>query len=79
MVSYLNGAWTPTHGCLSCKRNVIDVDSLEELPTMYMTLMVVETTPFLHHWLARVDALDYPKDKLDVFVFNQVSIMGGRK
>ena len=39
---------------------------------MFMTLMVMETTPFLHHWFERVEALDYPKDKLDVFVHNQV-------
>ena len=46
---------------------------------MFMTLMVMETTPFLHHWFERVEALDYPKDKLDVFVHNQVCGSDSRK
>ena len=79
LVSYLNGAYTPTHGCQACKHNAIDLDTLEELPTMFMTLMVMETTPFLHHWFERVEALDYPKDKLDVFVHNQVCGSDSRK
>ena len=73
MVSYLNSAWTPTAGCLACNRNKMDVSKVEKLPTLYMTLMVEETTPFLHHWFKRLDALSYPKDKLTVFVHNQVS------
>ncbi|XP_067945709.1 multifunctional procollagen lysine hydroxylase and glycosyltransferase LH3-like [Watersipora subatra] len=71
LVSYLNSAWTPTAGCLACSKNRIDVKKEADLPTLYMTLMVEETTPFLHHWFARLDKLTYPRDKLDVLVHNQ--------
>jgi len=72
MVSYLNDAWTPTSGCNACTKNRIDVSDAKELPTLLMTLMIEETTPFLYHWFDRLDALTYPKDKLDVLVHNQV-------
>ncbi|KAF6021471.1 PLOD1 [Bugula neritina] len=71
MVSYLNDAWTPTSGCNACTKNRIDVSDAKELPTLLMTLMIEETTPFLYHWFDRLDALTYPKDKLDVLVHNQ--------
>lgn len=59
-------------GCHSCTKT-LPADAV--LPTLYMTVMVEETTPFLWHFLERIEKLSYPREKLDVLVHNQVTII----
>jgi len=73
MVSYLNDAWTPSNGCKKCQKARENIPKGDALPEIQLSLMVGDTTPFLEHWLARMEALTYPKDKLNVFMHNEVT------
>lgn len=45
-----------------------------DYPTVLIALFVEQATPFLREFFQRVALLDYPKDKIDVYVHNNVCI-----
>lgn len=69
--SYLARSWSPVHGCRHCeetKRTFTD----DTLPRVMVALFVEQPTPFLEEFFKSVLAFDYPKDKIDLFVRNNV-------
>lgn len=51
--------------------------SLQEndLPQIFVAVFIEKPVPFLEDMLEKVAELDYPKQKLDLFVHNQVMKM----
>ncbi len=45
-------------------------DSLKEIPHLVIAIFIEKPTPFLEEFFARTAALDYPKDKIDLFIHN---------
>lgn len=43
-----------------------------EYPVVLIAIFVEKPMPFLEEMLKKVTNLDYPKDKIDLFVHNQV-------
>lgn len=69
--NYLAGAFVDGE-CAACKEQSITLPSDAELPTITLAVFIVRATPFFSHFLQLVQALDYPQNKLDVFVHNSV-------
>ncbi|XP_053633832.1 procollagen-lysine,2-oxoglutarate 5-dioxygenase 1 [Cherax quadricarinatus] len=70
--NYLAKSWTHDDGCLSCRENSRDLKKLprEEYPRVLIAVFVAKPMPFLEEMLAKVASLNYPKDKLDLLVYN---------
>ncbi|BFZ23213.1 hypothetical protein BsWGS_26252 [Bradybaena similaris] len=75
LANYLAGGWTANNGCISCKEDLLDLSTVKEsdYPTVLIALFVEQATPFLREFFQRVALLDYPKDKIDVYVHNNVN------
>jgi procollagen-lysine,2-oxoglutarate 5-dioxygenase len=72
--NYLADGWTPSSGCLSCKEGLFDLSAVQEsdYPSVLVAIFVESATPFIREFFQRVAALDYPKDRIDVYVHNNV-------
>ena len=64
--------WSPTKGCLSCDENTIELASIpqNEWPTVLIGVQIPTLTPFLAAFLKSISDLEYPKDKIDLFIHN---------
>lgn len=69
--NYIAGAFVNDQ-CVHCQEQVITLASDSELPTVTVAVFIAKATPFFSDFLRLVDALDYPKNKLNVFVHNAV-------
>ena len=45
----------------------------EDFPTILMGVFVEHSTPFIKEALEKIAALDYPKQKIDLFIHTSVS------
>lgn len=73
--SYLAGAYKHKE-CQLCNEQKLDVnphDDMNALPTVTMGLFIVKATPFLEEYFDSIRSIDYPKEKLFLFVYNNVS------
>uniref|UniRef100_A0A8C8CBF9 procollagen-lysine 5-dioxygenase n=1 Tax=Oncorhynchus tshawytscha TaxID=74940 RepID=A0A8C8CBF9_ONCTS len=71
--NYIPNAWNYERGCGVCDHNMVDLSQLKEYPTVMVGVFIEQPTPFLSQFFQRLVTLDYPKDKLNVFVHNNVS------
>ena len=46
----------------------------EKMPTVTLGVFIEQATPFLEEFLAKVAGLIYPKDKIDLFIHNAVTL-----
>ncbi|XP_047492895.1 procollagen-lysine,2-oxoglutarate 5-dioxygenase 1-like [Penaeus chinensis] len=71
--NYLAKSWVYNHECLACKENTKDIKELErsEYPVVLVAVFVEKPMPFLEEMLEKVANLDYPKNRIDLFVHNQ--------
>uniref|UniRef100_A0A7N6FK97 procollagen-lysine 5-dioxygenase n=1 Tax=Anabas testudineus TaxID=64144 RepID=A0A7N6FK97_ANATE len=78
LANYVPNAWSYEHGCSHCDDDVLDLTQLkvEEAlqccgyPDVMVGVFIEQPTPFLPEFFQRLLTLDYPKDKLRVFVHN---------
>ncbi|XP_077365334.1 procollagen-lysine,2-oxoglutarate 5-dioxygenase 2 isoform X2 [Festucalex cinctus] len=68
--NYVPNTWNYEHGCSHCDDDVVDMDQLKEYPNVLLGVFIEHPTPFLPEFFQRLLTLDYPKDKLKVFVHN---------
>uniref|UniRef100_A0A3P8WAE7 procollagen-lysine 5-dioxygenase n=1 Tax=Cynoglossus semilaevis TaxID=244447 RepID=A0A3P8WAE7_CYNSE len=68
--NYVPNTWNYEHGCSYCDDDVLDLSELKEYPKVLVGVFIEQPTPFLPEFLHRLLTLDYPKDKLNVFVHN---------
>uniref|UniRef100_A0A4W5LHK1 Procollagen-lysine, 2-oxoglutarate 5-dioxygenase 2 n=1 Tax=Hucho hucho TaxID=62062 RepID=A0A4W5LHK1_9TELE len=68
--NYIPNTWNYERGCGVCDHNMVDLSQLKEYPTVMVGVFIEQPTPFLSEFFQRLVTLDYPKDKLNVFVHN---------
>ena len=56
--------------CTSCWEDNVAFDKLPEVPHLVLAIFVEKPTPFLEEFFLRMLELDYPKDKIDLFIHN---------
>lgn len=75
LANYLGKAWRPSEGCLACKENELDLTkkSHEDLPRVTIGIFITYPTPFLEEGLLKIYEQTYPKDLINLFIYNSVS------
>lgn len=72
--NYLAKSWNEDDDCKHCKMNQIDYEETkpEKLPIVFMSLFIEQATPFFDEFLQKIHALNYPKERIHLFVHNNV-------
>uniref|UniRef100_A0A8C1SK21 procollagen-lysine 5-dioxygenase n=1 Tax=Cyprinus carpio TaxID=7962 RepID=A0A8C1SK21_CYPCA len=70
LANYIPNVWNYEQGCTICDQDMVDLSQLKEFPQVTVAIYIEQPTPFLPEFLERFLSLDYPKDKLNVFVHN---------
>ncbi|XP_050309615.1 procollagen-lysine,2-oxoglutarate 5-dioxygenase isoform X2 [Anthonomus grandis grandis] len=67
-----NGVWNSIDGCVSCKKGQLDLEKIkrDEWPTVLLALFVEMNTPFLEGFFKKIHQLEYPKNRIHLFVHN---------
>uniref|UniRef100_A0A3P9D3T3 procollagen-lysine 5-dioxygenase n=1 Tax=Maylandia zebra TaxID=106582 RepID=A0A3P9D3T3_9CICH len=73
LANYVPNAWNYEHGCSHCDDDVVDFSQLKVVSNVLVGVFIEQPTPFLPEFFQRLLTLDYPKDKLKLFVHNNVS------
>ncbi|XP_073481994.1 procollagen-lysine,2-oxoglutarate 5-dioxygenase 2 isoform X1 [Aquarana catesbeiana] len=68
--NYVPDLWTPEIKCRNCDLDTIDLSTIDDYPDITVGIFIEQPTPFLPEFFRRLLALDYPKDKLSVFLHN---------
>ncbi|XP_054893141.1 procollagen-lysine,2-oxoglutarate 5-dioxygenase 2 isoform X2 [Poeciliopsis prolifica] len=68
--NYVPNAWNYEQGCSHCDDDLLDLSQLHEYPDVLVGVFIEQPTPFLPEFFQRLLTLDYPKDKLKLFVHN---------
>ncbi|XP_013392391.1 procollagen-lysine,2-oxoglutarate 5-dioxygenase 1 isoform X2 [Lingula anatina] len=73
--NYLADSWTPTHGCLACKEDYINLGTFKEqdYPTVFVGVFIDQPVPFIAEFFEKLAGQQYPKKKMDVFVYNNAN------
>jgi len=68
--NYLDGQWTPKHGCLACLENTFTLEALSEdsFPRVFMAVFIEFPTVFIDDFFENIAALDYPKKRVDLLI-----------
>lgn len=76
---YVAGAYKHNE-CQLCKEQKLDInfENVDALPTVTVALFITKPTPFLEEYFDSIRSLEYPKQKLSVFVYNNVSQAHGQ-
>uniref|UniRef100_A0A671XLN7 procollagen-lysine 5-dioxygenase n=1 Tax=Sparus aurata TaxID=8175 RepID=A0A671XLN7_SPAAU len=70
LANYVPNAWTYENGCSLCDDDIVDLSQLKEYPNVLVGVFIEQPTPFLPEFFQRLLTLDYPKDKLNLFIHN---------
>lgn len=71
--NYVPKGWHSDYGCRDCDRNLLDLSNADEaFPLVQLALFIHQPTPFLDEFFNRIAALSYPKDRINVFIYNSV-------
>ncbi|XP_055326486.1 procollagen-lysine,2-oxoglutarate 5-dioxygenase-like isoform X2 [Sitodiplosis mosellana] len=69
---YVAGAFKHNE-CQLCQENKLDYyRKQEDLPKVTIAIAIPNATPFLEEFFDSILALDYPKEKLNMFIYNNV-------
>ncbi|XP_068136862.1 procollagen-lysine,2-oxoglutarate 5-dioxygenase 2 isoform X2 [Hyperolius riggenbachi] len=68
--NYVPDAWTPETGCTACNFDTIDLSTIDDYPMVTVGIFIEQPTPFLPEFFNRILALDYPTEKLSIFIHN---------
>ncbi|KAM8881299.1 procollagen-lysine,2-oxoglutarate 5-dioxygenase 2 isoform 2-T2 [Synchiropus picturatus] len=70
LANYVPNVWNYEKGCSTCDNDLLDLSELQEHPRVWVGVFIEQPTPFLPEFFQRLLNLDYPKDKLNIFVHN---------
>ncbi|KAJ8338131.1 hypothetical protein SKAU_G00370970 [Synaphobranchus kaupii] len=72
--NYVPTAWTHETGCGICDDDLLDISEVpdEEMPIVQIAVFIEQPTPFLSEFLERLTTLNYPMDRLRLFIHNNV-------
>ncbi|GFG29485.1 hypothetical protein Cfor_05047, partial [Coptotermes formosanus] len=70
--NYLANSWNLEDGCLSCWDDsvVLEDKDPESYPTVLVAVFIEQPTPFLEEFLDKIYYIEYPRQKLHLFVCN---------
>lgn len=75
LTNYVPRAWNEEEGCITCKEWQWKLSVEEEkLPSLLLAVFIEVPTPFLQDVLENIYQLDYPKDRIHLWVHNSVSL-----
>lgn len=78
LANYVPNSWSEEKGCSLCNETLRPLPpSREEWPVVLVAMSIPSPTPFLLEVLERVLALDYPQERMGLFVHNEVKGGGG--
>ncbi|XP_030842805.1 procollagen-lysine,2-oxoglutarate 5-dioxygenase 1 isoform X1 [Strongylocentrotus purpuratus] len=71
--NYLPNKWTFDGGCQNCDLDTFDLQGLpvEDYPSVVIAIFVGVPTPFFAEFLDLLTKLNYPKNKIDIFIHNR--------
>ncbi|XP_061128081.1 procollagen-lysine,2-oxoglutarate 5-dioxygenase 1 isoform X1 [Syngnathus typhle] len=71
--NYIPNAWTFEMGCTVCRDDLLPLENLKEneYPLVMMGIFIQQPTPFLSVFFERLVKLQYPKNRLKLFIFNK--------
>lgn len=69
--TYLNGLASYLTPTLPEDKLSLPEDDDDELPTIGMSIFIERPTPFMEEFFINIEDLDYPKDKIHLFIHNQ--------
>uniref|UniRef100_A0ABI7W8X0 procollagen-lysine 5-dioxygenase n=1 Tax=Felis catus TaxID=9685 RepID=A0ABI7W8X0_FELCA len=70
--NYVPNGWTPQGGCGFCGRDRRILPGGQPPPRVLLAVFVEQPTPFLPRFLQRLLLLDYPPDRVTLFLHNNV-------
>ncbi|KAK6634910.1 hypothetical protein RUM44_000157 [Polyplax serrata] len=72
--NYLPYVWSSEDGCIHCKENmmVLSDSDMSNYPRVYIAVFISKPTPFIDEFLQKLSQLKYPKNRIDLFVYNNV-------
>ena len=68
--NYLAKAWNKDDQCTACWEGNLEFKTLVEVPNVVIGIFIEQPTPFIAEFFDKVAHLDYPKDKIDLFIHN---------
>ncbi|KAL4221290.1 Procollagen-lysine [Mactra antiquata] len=74
LANYLVDGWTTSSGCISCNEDTVSLEGLQEedYPSVLLGIFIETSTPFLREALQYIAELDYPKQKVDLLLHNNI-------
>ncbi|XP_013880212.1 procollagen-lysine,2-oxoglutarate 5-dioxygenase 1 [Austrofundulus limnaeus] len=71
--NYIPNAWTFETGCTVCQENLRPLSALKETeyPLVMIGVFIQQPTPFVSVFFERLLKLQYPKNRLRLFIYNQ--------
>lgn len=72
LANYIPDRFSFQTGCKSCLENRINLDdiALDKRPTILIGIFILLPTPFIDMFLKQIANLDYPKNKIHIFIYN---------
>ncbi|CAH1960621.1 unnamed protein product [Acanthoscelides obtectus] len=70
--NYVPNMWNSLEGCIKCKERTLNLANqpVKAMPLVYMAIFIEVNTPFLEEGLQKVYNLDYPKERMHLFIHN---------
>ncbi|XP_069845338.1 multifunctional procollagen lysine hydroxylase and glycosyltransferase LH3 isoform X2 [Dipodomys merriami] len=68
--NYVPNGWTPQGGCGFCNQHRRTLEGSQPAPRVLLAVFVEQPTPFLPRFLQRLLHLDYPPDRVALFLHN---------
>ncbi|OBS64584.1 hypothetical protein A6R68_06880, partial [Neotoma lepida] len=68
--NYVPNGWTPQGGCGFCNQNQRTLPGGQPPPRVLLAVFVEQPTPFLPRFLQRLLLLDYPPERISLFLHN---------
>lgn len=69
--NYIPNSWTFETGCTVCDKDLLPLSSMKELPRVLVAVFIQQPTPFVEVFFERLVKLQYPKDRLQLYIHNQ--------
>uniref|UniRef100_A0A669F797 Procollagen-lysine,2-oxoglutarate 5-dioxygenase 1 n=1 Tax=Oreochromis niloticus TaxID=8128 RepID=A0A669F797_ORENI len=71
--NYIPNTWTFESGCTVCREDLRSLSALQEneYPLVVIGIFIQQPTPFVTVFFERLLKLQYPKNKLKLFIFNK--------
>lgn len=69
--NYIPNTWTFETGCTVCSQDLLSLSALKELPRVLVAIFIQQPTPFVSVFFERLVNLQYPKNRLQLYIHNQ--------